>query len=123
MGDTKQYNSVQEYYDAQTEHTKQALLELKEYILIAAPNATEVLNYNIPAFTLIENGNRAHQIMIAGYKNAVGFYPHPSTMKKFESELIAYKTGKGSVQFPLSKPLPKDLIIRMVRYRAELLKN
>ncbi len=59
--------------------------------------------------------------MIAGYKNHIGFYPHPTTMEKFDSELSEYKKGKGSVQFSLDKPLPKDLIIRMVKYRKELL--
>jgi len=59
--------------------------------------------------------------MIVGYKKHVGFYPHPTTMEKFESELIEYKRGKGSVQFPLDKPLPTKLIERMVNYRMKLL--
>ena len=61
------------------------------------------------------------QIMIAGYKNHVGLYPHPSTMKHFEQRLTDYKRGKGSVQFPVSEPLPRELIIEMVRYRKALL--
>ena len=59
--------------------------------------------------------------MIAGYKNHVGLYPHPATMEKFEEELKDYKKGKGSVQFPLDKPIPKDLIIKMVEYRLSLI--
>jgi uncharacterized protein YdhG (YjbR/CyaY superfamily) len=59
--------------------------------------------------------------MIAGYKNHVGLYPHPSTMKQFDKELSEYKKGKGSVQFPLDKPLPKQLIIEMIKYRLTLL--
>ena len=59
--------------------------------------------------------------MIAGYKKHVGLYPHPTTMEKFEPELTEYKRGKGSVQFPLDKPLPKDLIIKMIKYRKKLL--
>ena len=121
MSETTQYKSVAEYIDAQPEQTKKALLELKECILKVEPNATELLNYNIPAYALVKNGKREQQIMIAGYKKHVGLYPHPTTMEEFEPELTEYKRGKGSVQFPLDKPLPKDLIIRMIKYRKELL--
>jgi len=123
MSETTQYNSVAEYINAQSEQTKKALLELKECILKVEPNATELLNYNIPAYALVENGKREQQIMIAGYKKHVGLYPHQTTMEKFEPELTEYKRGKGSVQFPLNKPLPQELIIRMIKYRKELLKN
>lgn len=123
MSGTIQYKSVEEYLNDQPEQTKKALLELKDLIMEIEPNATELLNYNIPAFTLVENGKREQQIMIAGYKNHVGLYPHPTTMEKFEPELAEYKRGKGSVQFPLDKPLPKKLIIRMIEYRKGLLKK
>jgi uncharacterized protein YdhG (YjbR/CyaY superfamily) len=121
MSETTQYNSVVEYINTQPEQTKKALLALKECIIKVAPNATELLNYNIPAYALVKDGKREQQIMIAGYKKHVGLYPHPTTIEKFESELTEYKRGKGSVQFPLDKPLPKDLIIRMVKYRKKLL--
>ena len=94
---------------------------MKKCILEVAPNATELFNYNIPAYTLIEGGKREKQIMIAGYKNAVGFYPHPTTMEKFDSELNGFIKGKGSLQFYLDKPLPKNLIIRMIKYRIKLI--
>ncbi|MGS2765176.1 iron chaperone [Sinomicrobium sp. M5D2P9] len=123
MSGTNPFNSVDEYFNAQPEQTKRALLELKECILKAEPGATELFNYNIPAYALIEGGKREQQIMIAGYKKHVGLYPHPTTMEKFDAELDEYKKGKGSVQFPLNKPLPKDLIIRMIKYRMELLKK
>ena len=61
--------------------------------------------------------------MIAGFKNHVGFYPHPDTMEKFAEELKDYKQGKGSVQFPINHPLPKDLIIKMVDYRMSKIIN
>ncbi|MGS2739302.1 iron chaperone [Sinomicrobium sp. M5D2P17] len=123
MSGTNPFNSVDEYFNAQPEQTKRALLELKECILKAKPGATELFNYNIPAYALVEGGKREQQIMIAGYKKHVGLYPHPTTMEKFDAELDEYKKGKGSVQFPLNKPLPKDLIIRMIKYRMELLKK
>ncbi len=117
------YQSVEEYLNAQPERTRLALLELKSCILETVPSAEELINYNIPAYALVENGKRDMQIMIAGYKNDVGLYPHPSTMTAFEAELAEYKRGKGSVQFPLDKPLPIDLIKRMIAYRNELLKE
>ncbi len=115
--------TVDDYFNAQPEKVKVALLELREYILEAAPDAEELLNYNIPAYTLVKGGKREQQIMIAGYKHHIGLYPHPTTMAHFERELSGFKRGKGSVQFPLDQPLPQDLIIRMIRFRLSLLKG
>lgn len=123
MTDKIEFKTAQEYFEAQPEKTRKALLELKDCILRIVPTATERINYNIPAYTLIEGGKRDQQIMIAGYKNHVGLYPHPSTMEKFEHELNEYKKGKGSVQFPIARPLPTELIERMVKYRVDLLNN
>lgn len=123
MGDKIEFKNVNQYIEAQPEIAKKMLYELKECILKAQPNAIEMINYNIPAFALVKNGKREEQIMIAGYKNHVGLYPHPTTIKKFDAELIEFKRAKGSVQFPLDKPLPKELIIRMVKYRYEFLKK
>ena len=116
-----EFKTVQEYINAQPEGTKAALEELRECILTAATDAIEMFNYNIPAYALVEGGKREQQIMIAAYKKHVGLYPHPTVMEKFSEELKIYKQGKGSVQFPIDKPLPTDLIIRMVRYKMELL--
>ncbi len=121
MSATEPFASVDDYFNVQPESTKHALLELRKCILKVVPNATELFNYNIPAYALIEGGKREEQIMIAGYKNAVGFYPHPTTMEKFGAELSDYKKGKGSVQFPLDRPLPKALIVQMIEYRMKLI--
>ena len=116
----KEYHSITEYIEDQPRLTQKALHELRSYILEVAPDAVEMFNYNIPAFSLIEGGKRDQQIMMAGYKKHVGLYPHPTTIEQFAEELKGYKQGKGSVQFPLNQPLPKDLIIRMVSYRKKL---
>lgn len=113
--------TVSLYFESQPESVKEAQYKLREYILEAAPDAVEMFNYNIPAYALIAGGKREQQVMIAGYKKHVGLYPHLTVMVKFSDEFKDYKKGKGSVQFPLDKPLPKELIIRMVRYRKELL--
>ena len=121
MDKKQQYTSFDEYIENQSEEVKKVLLELSNYILEAVPNATKLINYNIPSFALVEEGKREKQIMIAGYKKHVGFYPHPTTIEHFWDLLEDYKKAKGSVQFPLSKPLPKELIIKMVKYRKSLI--
>lgn len=117
----KKYSSINAYIDEFPEETRKKLYELKECILTIVPNAKELFTYGVPAFALIEGGKMEEQIMIAGFKNHVGFYPHPTTIEFFDKELSIYKRGKGSVQFPLDKELPKDLIIEMVRYRFKLI--
>lgn len=113
----KKQNEIDKYIAKQPEEVQYALREVRSYIKIAAPAAKEMMNYQIPAFSLIEGGKRDQQIMIAGYKKHIGFYPHPSTIGRFADELKDFKTAKGSVQFPINKPMPKELIISMVKYR------
>ena len=60
--------------------------------------------------------------MIAGYKKYIGFYPHPTTIEKFSEKLTIYTKGRGSIQFPINKPIPCELIIEMVKYRRNLVK-
>ncbi|MDY0317731.1 MAG: DUF1801 domain-containing protein [Candidatus Izemoplasmatales bacterium] len=117
----KKYSSINAYIDEFPDETRKKLYELKECILTVVPNAKELFTYGVPAFALIEGGKMEEQIMIAGFKNHVGFYPHPTTIDFFDKELSIYKRGKGSVQFPLAKELPKNLIIEMVRYRLKLI--
>ena len=112
---------VDAYIATQPPEAQNALNKLRSYIWQAAPNISELMNYNIPAFALVEGGKRDKQIMIAGYLKHVGFYPHPSTIEAFSEQLSEYKFAKGSVQFPLSKPIPKKLVIEMVKYRLSQL--
>ncbi|WP_372933432.1 iron chaperone [Mariniphaga sediminis] len=118
-GKMPNFETIDDYIANQPEETQKVLQELRSIIKEAAPDAIEILNYKIPSFTLVPGGKRDQQIMMAGYAKFVGFYPFPTTMEKFSDELKDYKQGKGSVQFPLEKPLPKDLIIRMVKFRKE----
>ncbi len=122
MADIKcKSEKVDAYIASQPLEAQNALNKLRSYIWQAAPNVSELMNYNIPAFALVEGGKRDEQIMIAGYPKHVGFYPHPSTIEAFSEQLSEYKYAKGSVQFPLSKPIPKELVIKMVRYRLHQL--
>ena len=93
----------------------QVVLQLiRQTIHETAPEATEAISYQMPTFKL--HGNLVH---FGAFKNHIGFYPVPSGMEAFKDELAGYKQGKGSVQFPLDKPMPLDLIRRMVRFRVE----
>lgn len=93
----------------------QAILEkIRQTISLAAPEAKETISYAMPTFVL--NGNLVH---FAAFKNHIGFYPVPSGIEAFQKELSAYQQGKGSVQFPLDKPVPLDLITRIVKFRVK----
>ena len=118
-----QSETVESYIQSFDTNTKEHLQEFRLIIHEIVPKTDELINYNIAAFTLVEGGKREEQIMIAGYKKHIGFYPHPTTMKHFWNQLDGLKKAKGSVQFPLNKPLPKDLIVNMIKYRIELLKE
>ncbi|MDC7235589.1 MAG: DUF1801 domain-containing protein [Spirochaetales bacterium] len=115
------YHTVNDYISSFDVSVQAALQELQSCILKAAPDARIMFNYGIPAYALIPEGKRDQQIMMAGYKKHVGLYPHPDVIEHFRRELAEYKTGKGSVQFPVEKQLPADLIVRMVQYRMKQL--
>ena len=106
--------SVDDYIAQFPEDTRRVLQELRAFIKAAAPGTTETISYAIPTFDL----NGKHLVHFAGFKKHVGFYPVPSGMDAFKDELAAYKQGKGSVQFPLSEPMPLDLIRRIVEFRV-----
>ena len=118
-GPMPEFETMDDYIAQQPGNVQVVLNELRAIVKEAAPDAIEVLNYKIPAFTLVPGGKRDQQIMMAGYATFVGFYPFPTTLARFSKELEAFKQGKGSIQFPLNKALPKDLIVRMVQYRKE----
>jgi len=114
---------VDTYIATQPLGAQRALEELRSCIHQAAPGVSELMNYNIPAFALVKGGKRDKQIMIAGYPMHVGFYPHPDTIDAFADKLAAYKFAKGSIQFPLNKPIPKALVIEMVKFRLSQLQQ
>lgn len=112
-------SEIDKYIAAFPKEVQEILNKLRAAIREAAPEAEETINYQIPTFTL--NGNLVH---FAGFKQHIGFYPTPSGMDKFKKELAIYKGAKGSVQFPIDKPLPLGLVKRIVKFRvAENLKK
>jgi uncharacterized protein YdhG (YjbR/CyaY superfamily) len=94
----------------------QTLLELvRETIQTTAPTASEAIKYDMPAF--IQNGKNL--VYFAAFKNHIGFYPVPTGNKDWDDLLSPYKTGKGSIQFPYNKPIPLDLIAKVVQFRLK----
>jgi|SRR5688572_13640487 len=106
-------SNIDEYIAGFPPDVQEILEKIRRTIQRAAPDAVEAIKYQIP--TLVLNGNLVH---FGAYKNHIGFYATPTGHKEFEAELARYKAGKGSVQFPLDKPMPLGLITRMVKYRA-----
>jgi uncharacterized protein YdhG (YjbR/CyaY superfamily) len=102
------------YIAAFPKETQQKLQQVRAQIKKSAPLAVETISYGIPAFKL----NGYQLVYFAGYKNHIGLYPAPVTSPLFKKVLSAYKTGKGTVQFPLDQPLPLELVAKIVIFRA-----
>ena len=109
-----QVQNINEYIAAFPKQVQEILEKLRATIRKAAPGAEETINYAIPTFTL--NGNLVH---FAAFKNHIGFYPAPSGIEAFKKELSVYEGAKGSVQFPIDKPLPLGLVTKIVKFRVK----
>ena len=107
-------NAIDKYIAIFPEDVQAILEKVRATIQKAAPDAEETINYGIPTFTL--KGNLVH---FAGFKNHIGFYPTPSGIEKFKKVLSVYEGAKGSVQFPLDKPIPYALIEKIVTFRVK----
>ncbi len=105
---------IDEYISGFPPDIQKRLKQMRTTIKRAAPDAQEVISYAMPGFKL--NGPL---VFFAAFKNHIGFYATPTAHKAFTNQLSTYKTGKGSVQFPHHRPLPLDLITRIVKLRVE----
>jgi uncharacterized protein YdhG (YjbR/CyaY superfamily) len=110
----KTFHSVDEYLSALPQTARAALESLRKTICQAAPQAEEVIHYNMPAFQW--NGIL---VWYAAFKGHIGFYPRASAMAAFKDDLTNYKTSKGAIQFPLEKPIPAGLVKRIVSFRVK----
>lgn len=108
------YNTIDEYIAYFPVEIQIILKQVRETITSVAPTATEVISYGIPTFRL--NGNLVH---FAGYAHHIGFYPGGEGIEVFKDELTSYKTSRGTVQFPLDKPIPYELIKKITLFRVE----
>lgn len=114
MSQVSKAKTIDEYLAAFAPETRSVLQQIRLAVATAAPDATEAISYGIPTFKL-GGKNLVH---FAAFAHHVGFYATPDGHTQFETELSQYKQGKGSVQFPLDKPMPLDLISRIVIYRV-----
>ncbi|TGM75946.1 hypothetical protein EHR04_10325 [Leptospira levettii] len=106
--------NIDEYIHSFPKDIQILLNHVREIIREEAPNAKEAIKYAIPTF--IQNGNLVH---FAAYKNHIGFYALPSGNIKFQKEISKFKSGKGSIQFPITEPMPDELIRKIVRFRIK----
>ena len=113
-------NSIDEYIATFPKDVQKILEEVRATIKAAAPGAREKISYQIAAFEL----NGKNLVAFAGWKNHISMYPIPSGSEAFNKEVSKYAAGKGTLQFPLDKPLPLKLITKIVKLKvAENLKR
>lgn len=110
----RQFETVDEYIGTFPKNVQDILQKLRQTIRKAAPEANEKISYQIPTFAF--HGNLVH---FAAFKNHIGFYPAPSGIEAFKKELSRYKGAKGSVQFPISEPLPFSVVSKIVKFRVQ----
>jgi uncharacterized protein YdhG (YjbR/CyaY superfamily) len=106
--------NINEYIAGFPPEIQDILEKIRTTVGIAAPGAEETISYQMPTFRL--KGNLVH---FAAFKNHIGFYPTPTGTEEFKKELSVYEGGKGSIRFPLDKPIPYDLISQIVKFRVK----
>tara|TARA_B100000949_G_C14030442_1_gene345209 strand:- start:82 stop:450 length:369 start_codon:yes stop_codon:yes gene_type:complete len=111
---TTEATTVSEYITEFPEPVQEKMKLIRRLIKKAAPEATEGISYHMPAYKL----NRKPLVYFGGFANHIGFYATPVTHEHFKDQLSGYKIGKGSVQFPHSEPLPEQLILAMIQFKA-----
>jgi uncharacterized protein YdhG (YjbR/CyaY superfamily) len=105
--------SITEYIHAAPKQAQKKLREMRACIRRSAPGASEGLKWGMPAFSY-----RRILVTFAGFKHHIGFYPTPSAVRAFTNDLSKFATAKGSIQFPLDKPLPLTLIRKITAFRV-----
>lgn len=114
MDNLKRSPAVDDYIESFPPEIQELLNALRSVIRSAAPEAEEKISYQMPTFVLA--GNLVH---FAAFRNHIGFYPSPSGIEVSKESLIGYKYSKGAIQFPLNKPIPYDLVEKIVKFRVE----
>ncbi|MRR23483.1 hypothetical protein EG830_10960 [bacterium] len=110
---TNAFANIDEYISLQPLEVQPLLQKVREAIRDAAPGAAEYISYAMPSFKY----NGKILVYFAAHKSHIGFYATPTANVAFKKELAGYKSSKGAVQFPFDRPVPYDLIRRMVQYK------
>lgn len=111
----KNYKDIDEYIKLAPKENQDTLKRIREVVNESAPNAEEAIKYGMPTLR-IKNKNLIH---FAVFKNHYGFYPAPSAIVEFKKDLEGYVTSKGAIQFPIDKPVPFELIKKIVEFRVK----
>jgi uncharacterized protein YdhG (YjbR/CyaY superfamily) len=114
MDSKKAPKSIDEYIASFPKNVQTILEELRQAVRAAAPEAEEVISYQMPAFK-----QKSILVYFGAFKNHIGFFPTASAAEAFKEELASYAVTKGTVRFPLDKPLPLDLVERIVKFRVK----
>ena len=107
------FTTIDEYIATFPKDVQKKLQQLRDVIKAAAPDAEERISYQMPAYFF-----KGIVVYFAAHKKHIGFYPTAGGINAFKEELSTYKNAKGSVQFPIDKPLPLELIDRIVTWRV-----
>lgn len=108
------FKTIDEYISTFSEEDQTVLQQIRETIKKAAPEAKEVISYQMPTFR--QNGILVY---FAGFSQHYSLFPTPSAVEAFNQELTAYETSKGTIKFPKDKPIPHDLITKIVKFRVK----
>ncbi len=111
----KQFKTIDEYIKTFPEEVQNILEKMRQTIRKAAPGAVEAISYQMPTFKL----NGKNLVHFAAWKNHIGFYPTPSGIEAFLKDLSPFKRAKGSIQFSLDKPIPFNLVEKIVAFRVK----
>ena len=111
----KEISTVDEYIQTFSNDIQRVLNQMRASIREEAPDAIEKIAYGMPAYHTFGKP----LVYFAAFKHHIGFYATPSGHELFAENLSGYKQGKGSVQFPLDRPIPFDLVKQIVRFRVE----
>jgi uncharacterized protein YdhG (YjbR/CyaY superfamily) len=114
MASRKQFKTIDEYIATFPKNVQTVLEEMRHAIQEAAPQAEEAISYQMPAFK--QNGVL---VWFAAFKNHIGFFPKMTVIEAFKQELADYKVSKGTIRFPLDKPIPIDLVKKIVKFRLK----
>ncbi len=110
----RKFETVDEYFSSFPSGTKKILKEMRKAIKQAAPQAEELISYNMPAFKF-----QGVLVYYAAYKEHIGFYPTASGIAKFKNELLSYEVSKGTARFSIKERIPFELIKKIVRFRVK----
>ncbi len=114
MAPKKQFKTIDEYVATFPQNIQKILETIRQIVQEAAPEAEEAISYQMPAFK-----QSGVLVWFAAFKDHIGFFPTALGVETFKEELLDYETSKGTIRFPLDKPIPYDLVKRIVKYRVK----